>query len=275
MCTILWSLLVLLAQPPSPGQRSAPDPTEYVVGVEDVLTIVAHDQVDLTRRDGIPVEADGTIDFPHLGRVKVSGLTTRQIQEELKRRLIEGKFYTTVSLSVTVRDYRSQTVTVNGEVREPGTVQLKANATLAEAISQAGHFTARAGAHVIIVRARAAKAAANGADPSPEDQVVVLRSDFDTGRAARLRLYDGDTVFVPQADVFYVSGYVKNPNEFIYKPGLTVLQAITIAGGYAERAAKNRITIERVVDGRMVTIKVKESDLVQPRDTIKVPARRI
>lgn len=273
MMTMLLSVIVLLAQAPA-GPRGA-DPTEYIVGVDDVLSIVAHDHEELTRRDGVAVAVDGTIDFPHVGRVKVSGLSTRQIQDELSRRLVDGKFFTAVTLTVTVREYRSQSVTVNGEVREPGTVQLKANATLAEAISQAGHFTARAGSHVIIVRARAGKAVAAPAEAADGDQIVVLRSDFDTGKAARLRLYDGDTVFVPQADVFYVSGFVKNPNEFIYRPGLTVLQAITLAGGYAEHAAKNRITIERMVDGKMTSIKVKESDLVEPRDTIKVPKRRI
>jgi polysaccharide export outer membrane protein len=272
MTTMLLALLVLLAQ--APAARTT-DPTEYVVGVDDVLSIVSHDQQELTRRDGVLVGADGTIDFPYIGRLKVVGLSTRQIQDELTRRLIDGQYFRAVTLTVTVREYRSQSVTVNGEVRQPGTVQLKSNATLAEAISQAGHFTARAGAHVIIVRARGGKPAAVPSGSNGDDQIVVLRSDFDTGKAARMRLYDGDTVFVPQADVFYVSGFVKNPNEFIYRPGLTVLQAVTLAGGYAEHAAKNRITIERMVDGKMVSIKVKESDLVEPRDTIKVPKRRI
>lgn len=274
MMTMLLFSLVLLGQAPA-GPRAATDATEYIVGVDDVLAIVAHDHDELTRRDGVVVGADGTIDFPHLGRVKVTGLSPRQIQDELKRRLVEGKFFTAVNLTVTVREYRSQSVTVNGEVREPGTVQLKANATLADAISQAGHFTARAGAHVVIVRGSGRTAAAAPGGSSGADEIVVLRSDFDTGKAARMRLYDGDTVFVPQADVFYVSGFVKNPNEFIYRPGLTVLQAITLAGGYHEHAAKNRITIERVVDGERMSIKVKESDLVQPRDTIKVPKRRL
>jgi polysaccharide export outer membrane protein len=270
---MLVTLIVLLGQAPA-GAR-APDLTEYIVGVDDVLSIVSHDQDELTRRDGVLVGADGTIDFPYLGRVKVVGLSTRQIQDDLMRRLVDGKYFRTVTLTVTVRDYRSQSVTVNGEVREPGTVQLKSNATLSEAISQAGHFTARAGAHVVIVRARAGRAPGEPGATNGDDQIVVLRSDFDTGKASRMRLYDGDTVFVPPADVFYVSGFVKNPNEFIYRPGLTVLQAITLAGGYAEHAARNRITIERVVDGRMSSIKVKESDLVEPRDTIKVPKRRI
>ena len=273
MTTMLLALTIVLAQ--APVASRATDLTEYIVGVDDVLSIVSHDQEELTRRDGVLVGADGTIDFPYIGRLKVIGLSTRQIQDELTRRLIDGQYFRAVTLTVTVREYRSQSVTVNGEVRQPGTVQLKSSATLSEAISQAGHFTARAGAHVIIVRARGGKPAGVPSGTNGDDQIVVLRSDFDTGKAARMRLYDGDTVFVPQADVFYVSGFVKNPNEFIHRPGLTVLQAITLAGGYAEHAAKNRITIERMVDGRMVSLKVKESDLVEPRDTIKVPKRRI
>ncbi|HVL67934.1 MAG TPA: polysaccharide biosynthesis/export family protein [Vicinamibacterales bacterium] len=271
MKTILLSMVVLLAQaatPPLP-QRNA----EYVVGTQDVLSIVVHNQEEMTRRDGYPVEADGTIDFPLIGRITVAGLTTRQIQETIKEKLISGGFYTNVSLSVTVKEYRSQSVLVNGSVRTPGVVQLTGVGSLTEAISKAGHFTPDAGQHVIIVRGRGQDGPALLSEARPEDKIIVDRADIETGKASSILVRDGDTIFVPRAAEYYVSGQVRTPNAYIYKPNLTVIQAITIAGGYTDRAAKNRIQIERVIDGRPKKLKVKESDFVQPGDTIHVPAR--
>jgi polysaccharide export outer membrane protein len=59
----------------------------------------------------------------------------------------------------------------------------------------------------------------------------------------------------------------------VYEDGLTVERALALAGGATDRAATGRITIERTVDGKLVKIKARMSDLVQPNDTIKVPQR--
>jgi polysaccharide export outer membrane protein len=93
------------------------------------------------------------------------------------------------------------------------------------------------------------------------------------GRAATIRLRAGDTVFVPKAETFYISGEVKNPGALVHTEGLTLLQAITMAGGLTDRAAKNRVEVTREVNGRSVKLKLKENDPVLPNDTIVVPRR--
>ena len=271
MKMLLVPLLVLLAQARGPLTTAH---AEYLIGPQDVLSILVHNHDELSRRDGVAVEADGTIEYPLIGRVKVGGLSTRQIGDDIKQKLIAGGYLTNASVSVSVKDYRSQSVHVYGEgVRTPGTVQLKGNVTLAEALSQAGSFSLQAGAYIIIARGGTPDSPAVLGEVKPENQLRILRSDIETGAASRIQLQDGDTIFVPRAEVYYVTGHVRNPNEFIFKPNLTVLQAITIAGGYTDRAAKNRLTVERMVEGRLDKVKVKESDLVQPGDTIRVPPR--
>src|SRR6187401_1630857 len=64
--------------------------TNYVIGPEDVLTITSFDQDDITGK--YQVDADGTFSFPLIGRVHAGGLTLRQLQAELVKRLKEGFF---------------------------------------------------------------------------------------------------------------------------------------------------------------------------------------
>src|SRR5678815_5673656 len=87
-------------------------PTNYVVGPQDILTITSFDQEDLSGK--YPVDADGTFTFPLIGRVKAGGLTLRELEAELKRRLKDG-FFKDPQLSVGVDAYRSQKIHIVGE----------------------------------------------------------------------------------------------------------------------------------------------------------------
>jgi len=54
---------------------------------------------------------------------------------------------------------------------------------------------------------------------------------------------------------------------------VTVQKAIAMAGGVTERGAQSRTKVQRMVDGKLVEIKVKMTDLVLPNDTVIVPQR--
>jgi polysaccharide export outer membrane protein len=72
---------------------------------------------------------------------------------------------------------------------------------------------------------------------------------------------------------FYVTGYVKTPGSFVLEPGMSVNQAIAVAGGITERGSTRGIKISRKVDGQTVEVDAALSDLVQPNDTIRVRQR--
>jgi polysaccharide export outer membrane protein len=78
---------------------------------------------------------------------------------------------------------------------------------------------------------------------------------------------------VPRAETAYVFGQVKNPGAYPIQKDMTVLQALSLAGGATEHAAMNRIKIVRVEDGEKKEVRVKLTDLVKPGDTIIVPER--
>ena len=83
----------------------------------------------------------------------------------------------------------------------------------------------------------------------------------------------GDTVYFPKASHVYVMGSVARPGPYRFQEGMTVLQALTQAGGATDRGSAGRTKVIRIVDGKKVERKVKATDLVQPEDTLLVPER--
>lgn len=78
------------------------------------------------------------------------------------------------------------------------------------------------------------------------------------------------TVQITRYRPFYILGEVAKPGEYPYRPGMTVLTAISAAGGYTYRASKDGTTVTRQVDGRALTGRVNPDMRIQPGDTITV-----
>ncbi len=282
MMNVLLLLLVIWGQAPPPGgesqrQAAALVAKEYLVGPQDVLSLTVFND-DTLSRPALPVDSDGTIDCPYVGRQKVTGMTTRQIEEMLRGLLglrrdatgkVVGGYLINPNISVSVRDFRSQRVNVMGVVRNPGYVELQGDPTLTRALSQAGYPTPESGSYVQITHEQPLDAGA-GADSFQER---IPRQEIENGRASRIRLRPGDSIFVPPADKFFVSGEVRTVGQLILSQETTVEQAIIMAGGVTDRANKNRVRIRRIVDGQVVEIKAKDSTLVLPGDTITVGRR--
>jgi polysaccharide export outer membrane protein len=265
-------LLFLLVPYSAASQQQSPD---YLVGPQDVLSITVWDQADLSGK--FTVEADGSFNFPLIGRVQAGGLTLRAIETELKKKLADG-YFKNPQLTVAVDTYRSQRVFVVGEVRVPGPVTLTGNMSLIEALSRAGSTTPTASTEAVIVRAPEGKTASGPVLPGQSNATEIVRvnlQDLQSGGTAKnVMLRDGDTVFVPRAETIYVFGQVRSPGSYaLQSKETTVMQALSLAGGVTDRGSTGRLKIVRVVKGVKKEIKVKLTDLVQPGDTLVVPER--
>ena len=264
----LICLLSLVVQAP----RAQPANAEYTVGPQDRLSIAVVDEPTLTRV--VTVGSDGTFDYPYIGLVKAGGVSLRAIQQDITTRLKE-KYLRNPQVSIEVETYRSQVVYVWGQVRSPGAVTLMGNINLTEALAKAGSPTPDAGSYIEINRRPAPVPA--GTDPATAPKPAPERismADLQSGRAQSIILSDGDTLFVPKAETFFVTGYVKNGGPFLHDASMTVSKAISMAGGVTEKGSRNRIRITRLVDGKQVVIKdVKADDPVLPGDSIEVMSR--
>jgi polysaccharide export outer membrane protein len=259
-------LLLALAQQPAQPQGSA----EYMVGPQDKLAVTVVDEPTLTKV--VTVGADGAFDYPFIGLVKAGGLTVRAIQQDITARLKE-KYLRNPQVSIEVDTYRSQVVYVWGQVKMPGAVTLMGTINLNEALAKAGSPTPDAGPYIEINRRPRPPAGGAAPDAAPAPERVSM-ADLQSGRAQHIVLSDGDTIFVPKAETFFVTGYVKNGGPFLHEPGMTVSKAISMAGGITEKGSRSRIRITRVVNGKQTVIKdVKMEDVVQPGDSVEVLAR--
>jgi polysaccharide export outer membrane protein len=281
MMHLLLTLAVLFtsqATAPAAPQPATP-PTAYVVGPNDVLGIKVLGEADLTGT--YAVDTDGTIRFPFLDRVPVGGKSVQEIEFALTKLLSEG-FLNRPQVSVVITSYRSRSIYVLGEVRNPAKYNIEGQTTLLEVIAQAGSFTPNAAQTINVLRYKdgltgvAAGAPVVPGDPRGAEILRITQQDLREGRLqANIILQDGDTIFVPTAEKFYVMGFVKQPGQFVLVPGMTVRQAISVAGGLTERGSDRRIKIIRKVNGKDVELDAEMSDLVKPDDTIRVPQRLI
>ena len=283
----LLSLVVLIAatgwnQTAAPAAPQEPIPAAsqaaiYQVGPADVLGIKVFGEDALS--NSYTVDSDGSITFPLIGRVQVSGKTTRQIEEHLTK-LLDVDYLKRPQISVEIATFRSRSIFVLGEVRSPGRYTIQGPQTLLEVIAHAGSTTPTASDTIIVQRYKDGIASAvTAALPDDERTAEVMRVSLEDLRQGRLNanilLQDSDTIIVPPADRVYVSGFVKQPGSFVIRPGMTVRQAIAEAGGISDRGSTRGIKIIRKVEGKEVEIDVEMSDLVRPNDTIRVRQRLI
>jgi polysaccharide biosynthesis/export protein len=273
MKTLLFALLLSWAQASPAAQAPAPD--EYVIGPRDVISLTIFQEPEYTR-DALTVDAEGTVDFPLIGRVKVADLTARQV-EELLLKAYSPRYLRSPSISVMVREFRNMTVWVSGAVNRQGQVELKGDFGLLAALNAAGNMTSEAGSFVLIIAAEEGEKATGPTMPDAEKRQMqqrISRQEIEQGRATHVRLRAGDTVYVPKAATFFISGEVHRTNQYVISEGLTLIRALALAGGATDRAAQNRIEVQRTVGGKLVKSRMRLTDLVQPDDTIVVPRRR-
>ncbi len=120
----------------SPSIEKAGDSKKYIISPQDVLKITVYGQPDLSQT--VKISSSGTITFPLLGRVKVSGLTVSQVEKKLDQ-LLGEKYLVNPQVMVYVTE--SANIYILGQVKNPGVYKLRANLNVVEAITMAGGFT--------------------------------------------------------------------------------------------------------------------------------------
>ena len=148
--------------------------------------------------------------------------------------------------------------------------------SLIEALAAAGSTTTTASGEVLILRP-SDSVTAQPLTPDQVDKAKVTRinlGDLQLGRLSQnVTLMENDTIFVPKAEKFFVTGQVRNPGAYTYERGLTVLQAISLAGGLTDKGSNRRIKVIRQVRNRKIEQGVDLGDVIQPNDTLVIPQR--
>ena len=89
----------------------------YKIGAMDVLDISVFQVPELTK--SVQVADTGTINLPLVGEIAVVGKTPQQVERDLIARL-GAKYLQNPQVTVYVKEYNSQQVTISGEIKKPG-----------------------------------------------------------------------------------------------------------------------------------------------------------
>jgi polysaccharide export outer membrane protein len=244
----------------------------YIIGPADTLRITVYEHPDLSQE--VLVNPDGAFAYPLLERVQAAGLTIPELEQRMVQRLA-AEYLVNPQLAITVVQSRSQQVYVLGAVRSPGTYPLRYGATLLELISQAGGPTPEAGWLAMLVRD---SGGLNGTQDNPaqgQGNSAVIRVELDkllSGEGLKpISITIGDTIYVPAAGRFFVSGQVERPGQYRLERGTTVQRAITLAGGFGRFAAKTRLRVKRIIAGKPQEFQAQLDDPLQTEDIVIVP----
>ena len=231
---------------------------DYRIGAEDVIQITVYDQPDLSI--SVKVSPDGYIPFPLLGRIKAEGFTGRELEKEVEDKLL-ADYLKNPQVSILIKEYRSRKVYVLGGVASPGIYELTGTISLLEALSRAGGLNNNAARHAVISRSQKQY---NETGAVEEPLKVDLKRLLDEGDTSlNVSIHDGDVIQIPSANSYFVFGEVKSPGLYSIDKDLTILQAITKAGGFTKIAAPSRTKVIRGKNGTEETIKVDISDIIK------------
>lgn len=218
--------------------RKPPSVADYRVGPEDLLEIDVFGVPDL--KTAARVSARGYIKLSLIDKLEVAGLTVSALESLISKKL--EKYVQEPVVSVFVREYRSQQISVLGSVKDPRAYYATGQKYLLDMLSQAGGLTQDAGSICIIQRPPRSDSSEN----KGEKIVIDLDELLIKGRPElNIPVLSGDTIVVPKSGIFFVDGGVNNPGEFQLKGKTSFTQAVTMAKGLNWTASRSDIRIYR------------------------------
>ena len=274
-------------------------PQPYLIGPGDIVSVVVWDHPELvfpnqtysigaayeipavggSNVPGYVVSAQGDIQFPYAGVMKVAGRTANDVRDQIAKVL--SRVVRDPQMTVRVLAFRSQRIYVDGEVRTPGMQPIDdAPMTLIEALNRAGGVLNLTGDNSRIRITRGERSwhvnipalLARGIDPS------------------RIMLKNGDIVRVEQREdsKIFVTGEVVRPTSLLMRNGrMTLNEAIGDAGGVNPNTANAEqiFVIRKAADGEPkvyhldgtspVALAIAEGFELEAKDVVYVDAREL
>ena len=256
---VAWRLLlaVMAGLALNPAAIAAvPQYGGYVLGPDDSVQVNVFNQPEagVTTR----VKADGTIVMPLIGVIQVAGQTNITLAQLITDKYVKGGFFKAPVVNVEVGGYQSKRVNVAGHVQNPGVFPLDREYHALEMLLKAGWVRENGASYVYLRRA-------DGKEQRLDvEQLVRGSPDKDPVLAA------GDTLYVPEADTFYIYGQINRPGALPVLKDMTVRLALALAGGVTATGSDRKVALIRggkEIDANADTL-VQKNDIIQVKERL-------
>lgn len=199
----------------------------YVIGVGDTFEISVYDEPELSKI--VRVSEKGNINYPFIGSIKVLGLTAKKVADKIKSRL-KGDYLINPQVSVFIREHSK--FYILGEVENEGGYELKGALRVIDAIAMAGGAKDNANLNMVkVVRRERGRGVEHIVDLEAAESSFFIKPL--------------DRIIVSKYKMISVLGEVRQPQSFYPKKGMTILEAIALAGGVNLNANRSKIKVIR------------------------------
>jgi polysaccharide biosynthesis/export protein len=128
---------------------ATPGSNAYKIGALDVLEISVFKVPEMSK--SVQVADSGTANFPLVGDIQVVGRTAQQVERDLAAKL-GAKYLQNPQVTLFVKEYNSQRVTIEGAVKKPGVFPIRGQGSLMQFIAMSEGLDPNAGSEVVIFR---------------------------------------------------------------------------------------------------------------------------
>ena len=230
---------------------SIPVSPDYLLGPGDTLDILFYGKTNNTF--SLEINRDGSVDFPELGPVGLSGLTYGEAKEMLQARIAAQVIGTQASISMGT--LRSMQIFVLGEAFNPGAYTVSSLSTITHALVSGGGVSDIGSLRNIQLKRQ-------GKLVATLDLYDLLLSG-DTSKD--LRVQPGDVIYIPTVgDLASIDGEVLRPAIYELKGSESTQDLVRLAGGLGPKAYAKSARLQRINTDGFVT--VFDVDLTQKSD---------
>tara|TARA_Y100001935_G_scaffold255530_1_gene269198 strand:- start:2748 stop:4565 length:1818 start_codon:yes stop_codon:yes gene_type:complete len=225
-----------------PINEPNPD-SSYTLDTGDILSIQLIGQEDFI--ESFTVRGDGSINIPDIGKLTVAGLSLKDASSLIKTKV--ENIYIGTDAYISLDEIRDVNVLISGNAKNPGVYTLTGNSNILHALSVAGGINEYGSYREInLVR--------NGSVVETLDVYdLLIGGEYKLDR----RLRSGDVIFVESIkNIVSVDGAVKRPAKYELKEGESLYKVIEYSNGVKQTADTGNISLERMLDGSLKSIKV-------------------
>jgi polysaccharide biosynthesis/export protein len=242
-----------------------------LVGPGDLITITVFDTPEMNQE--VRVSDAGIVRLQLIGDVNIGGQTAAAAGKLIEDTLKSHNIMKAPQVTVKVKDFATQNVSVLGQVKNPGPYEITTPQTVLKVVAMAGGLNDDADRKLTIQR-----------HDQPDQKVeYYLANNASEAVKNSIMVNPGDTVIVPRAPIVYILGDVGRPGGYAIATNdskLTMLQLVSMAGSTNKTSKSSLKLIRKEADGRQKEIPVqlaaiqkgKQPDIeLQQGDIVFVP----